>query len=161
MDEDAGVEFVGTRYDDHDTKIDLMADVGPLDVICGQGRGNARHAGNRRMLADFRRVKALYDMASKKEKTRIGQAIVKDILRSGGRFLRPTKGGWAEVDEAIILRKVCKGIRNLPSNPVQNERELTQQRDILPNEGEEVYIDQLRPGDMLCGSQDPVSEMTR
>jgi hypothetical protein len=89
-----------------------------FDVICGRGRGNFRHPGNRRMLRLFHQNKGRYRAGTKLQKTLIGNEIVSDIRNSGGRFLkRGEDGSWAEVGEKVALRKVCHGIRDIPKDP--------------------------------------------
>ncbi len=97
---------------------------GPYDVICGRGRGNFRHPGNRRMLRMFWNVKAKYNQGTKMQKTMIGRAIVEDITSKGGRFLKRSGKGWEEVEKKIVLRKVCHGIRDIPNDPEKRKRSI-------------------------------------
>lgn len=97
---------------------------GPYDVICGRGRGNFRHPGNRRMLRMFWNVKAKYNKGTKVQKTMIGRAIVEDITSKGGRFLKRSEKGWEEVEKKTVLRKVCHGIRDIPNDPEKRKRSI-------------------------------------
>lgn len=116
---------VGPASEKSDSDEDIPKDEkrpGPYDVICGRGRGNFRHSGNRRMLRMFWDCKARYNAATKTEKTMIGRMILQDITKKGGRFLKRGSMGWEEVDYQVALRKVCHGIRDTPNDPEMRKR---------------------------------------
>ena len=82
----------------------------PFDVVCGRGRGNFQHPGNRRLLQLFQEYKHRYRAATKTQKTNIAKEIVKGIQSRGGRFLRRTdEGEWLVVSDKEAFRKVCHG----------------------------------------------------
>jgi hypothetical protein len=98
---------------------------GPHDVVCGRGRGNFRHPGNRRLLRIFQEYKHRYRAATKTEKTLIAKEIVLDIQSKGGRFLkRGDDGIWSVVGDKEAFRKVCHGIRDIPKDPPGSENSL-------------------------------------
>lgn len=112
-------------------------DVGPYDVVCGRGRGTFRYPGNKRMLTMFWNVKPRYNRVNKKEKAQIGRAIIEDIKRHGGRFLkREHDRAWTEVDETRVLRKVCHGIRDISDNPEMRKKSIVADHsgtDLMPS----------------------------
>lgn len=129
-DDDKSFESEDDTTDDDDDR-DLtstgktgLPSPGPYDVICGRGRGNFRHPGNRRMLRMFWNVKAKYNKGTKVQKTMIGRAIVEDITSKGGRFLKRSEKGWEEVEKKTVLRKVCHGIRDIPNDPEKRKRSI-------------------------------------
>ena len=85
------------------------------DVVCGRGRGNFRHPGNRRLLRLFQEFKRPYSEASKAGKSIIAKNIVSDIKSKGGRFLkRNVDLSWLVLSDKDAFRKVSHGIRDIP-----------------------------------------------
>ena len=80
------------------------------DVLFGR---NWSHEGNRilRLLVDDQA--ATYEAASLLEKTEISEALVNEIKRAGGRFLKENDDGqWEELPDAVAREKVSKHFRN-------------------------------------------------
>jgi hypothetical protein len=102
---------------------------GPHDVVCGRGRGNFRHPGNRRLLRIFQEYKHRYRAATKTQKTNIAKEIVIGIQSRGGRFLKRTDDGvWVTVCDKEAFRKVCHGIRDIPKDQddIDMEKKVTE-----------------------------------
>ena len=92
------------------------------DVLLGRGRGCFKHVGNIRYRSLVEERKEKYEKASKKEKTRIAEAVIDLIERRGGRFLKGADGHWMVVDIKTKVQKVAHSFRALRSSSSSNTR---------------------------------------
>ncbi len=85
------------------------------DVLFGRGRPIMRHPGNvvfRSILES--RLKEYNEAPTKKEKTEIAWAVVRQIKSWSWRFLREdTRGWWVEVSDDVARQKVSIGFRDV------------------------------------------------
>jgi hypothetical protein len=83
-----------------------------LDILCGQSRICASHAGNRRFQAVLDIYAPRYDsVTSKQEKMFITKEIVACIRSAGGRFLKFKAGLWEEISDVTARDKVSHALR--------------------------------------------------
>eukprot|EP00934_Nitzschia_sp_Nitz4_P007992 Nitzschia sp. Nitz4//scaffold111_size72815//20200//23123//NITZ4_005783-RA/size72815-snap-gene-0.97-mRNA-1//1//CDS//3329533159//7982//frame0 len=129
-DDDEGTEDGQDKVPDDERNVPKSSspidEPGENDVVCGRGRGNFIHPGNRKMLRMFWDVKSRYNSTNSKfKKTMIGREIIREIRGRGGRFIRRGENGlWVEADPKVVLRKVCHGIRDIPNDPAMRKRSI-------------------------------------
>ena len=106
MAREATEEYIRNDHSNRDSNIRP----GPLDVVCGRGRGSFSSSGNRILLKLFQDNKDRYLASTKAEKAVIARKIVSEIQKPGGRFLKRTEdGNWFVVHDSQAYRKVCHG----------------------------------------------------
>ena len=117
-----------------------LADVNPLDVLCGRGGYTLAHVGNhrfRKLLQDFQPI---YFLARRKEKPLLAQTIVLIIRKRGGRFLKKDaatgelyKGGnlkaQAKTLQALREGLVVKATKSAASSKIYKQQQQIQQED--------------------------------
>jgi hypothetical protein len=97
---------------------DQMTDIPPseTDVLCGRGRGNFSHIGNLKMLENIRAKKIMYERADRHGKSKIGRAVMFDVLIQGGRFIKAAKAGkktqWQTLSYKVSQEKIMHCIRD-------------------------------------------------
>ena len=84
-----------------------------FDVLFGRSGQARTHTGNYRCVHICEMHLQKYERISKFEKTEMAERIVSIIHESDGRFLKPTKYGWEEVDHDLARDKVAHIFRNL------------------------------------------------
>lgn len=93
-----------------------------FDVLFGKGKREREHTGNLRALHICDMYKEKYESSNKSGKTDLGEKIVLMIQQSGGRFLKPKRGGWVEIDDLAAREKIAHFFRFMRSkNKTQDE----------------------------------------
>ena len=90
-----------------------------FDVLFGRGAQAKTHTGNYRCVHICEMHLTKYETASKFEKTEIAERIISIIHESNGRFLKPTKCGWEEVDDELAREKISHFFRRLRRGKTQ------------------------------------------
>jgi hypothetical protein len=97
-------------------KTQLLVDFQPSDysVICGRGKANYNHIGNRR----FRIVASMFierysRAGNKAAKSAIVSEIIEVIREAGGNFCNFKSGAWFEVEDLFARGKVSAFLRDL------------------------------------------------
>ena len=103
--------------EDLQTKTYIKDEINSSDVLCGQGGKSNNHEGNiqyRRILDEHR---PFYESASRKEKTATAQKVVKEIVSSGGHFLKKDQrvNRWYYADDILVWDKVTQALRDKSS----------------------------------------------
>jgi hypothetical protein len=89
---------------------------GRNDVILRRGKTFHGHPGNFRMRILVESNQEAYKRARLGEKFPIGDRIVEEIKKDGGRFLETGPDGWwVEVSDEEASKRVCKSIRSARS----------------------------------------------
>jgi hypothetical protein len=89
-------------------------DIGPNDVLVGRGPTYYNHSGNQFFLHELKpKFQPKYRCAQKKEKRGIAQQMVKEVFRSGGRFLEriPETSLWMVVTKKRAREKASQTLR--------------------------------------------------
>jgi len=88
---------------------------GRRDILCGRGKPFQNHSGNVWMRRLVAKRKAGYDATPRNSKGRVTFALINDMHRMGGRFLRPLaykkRRLWAVADTAVVFEKVAHSFR--------------------------------------------------
>jgi hypothetical protein len=93
---------------------DIILVPSPMDILMGRGRHPKCRPGGLRMHSMLLEHRAVYDMATKVEKTVIAETILKVMKKSGCRFLTSAEGGgFVECDDSTARKKISHGFRNL------------------------------------------------
>lgn len=66
---------------------------GPDDILMGRGRPYHVHIGNRKMVQLVEKHRKRYDDTPRHKRRAVGEAVVDEILKNGGRFLKKV-GEW-------------------------------------------------------------------
>jgi hypothetical protein len=91
----------------------------PNDVLFGRKRNNAGNKRVRELVGDLADA---YDLADKTRKTQLADAVVQEIKRQGGRFLKQMEGDkWKEVPNDFARSKISKHFRNNRRSPLNKE----------------------------------------
>ena len=85
------------------------------------GGASIKHTGNMRCLHIIEMQRTAYDSASKYRRSEIAERVVSLIHESGGRFLKPVKGGWQEVGNDVAKNKISHYFRRVRSD--QNKKQ--------------------------------------
>jgi hypothetical protein len=114
------------------------------DVVLRRGIKFHEHPGNFRMRLLVESNQEVYKMAPVREKAPIGDKIVQEIKKEGGRFLElDSDGWWVEVSDKEATKRVCKSIRSARSTKaVQRKQKL------VLESAKRMRIDE--GGDMQC-----------
>eukprot|EP00980_Cylindrotheca_fusiformis_P025833 scaffold14697_cov124-Cylindrotheca_fusiformis.AAC.8 len=88
----------------------------PRDILCGRGLHIVNHHGNLQLHLLINKHRLTYQQSGRQQKSRITHAIVKEIKRTGARFLeRVVVSGeddkWVEVDDKKAYSKVSHALR--------------------------------------------------
>jgi hypothetical protein len=91
----------------------------PSDVLFGRKRNNDGNKRVRELVGDLADA---YDLANKTRKTQLADAVVQEIKRQGGRFLKQKEGNkWEEVPNDFARSKISKHFRNNRRPPLNKE----------------------------------------
>jgi hypothetical protein len=98
----------------------------PMDVLMGRGRQPGSRPGSLRMHHLLEENFDAYE-ADTDQKTAITMNIIKEMKRSGCRFLRQLEegGGYVEVDDSAVQSKLMHGFRSLRSKTKKKNSEST------------------------------------
>jgi hypothetical protein len=89
------------------------------DVLFGRKRNNDGNKRVRDLVGDLANA---YDVANKTRKTQLADAVVQEIKRQGGRFLKQKEGDkWEEVPNDFARSKISKHFRNNRRPPLNKE----------------------------------------
>jgi hypothetical protein len=89
---------------------------GRNDVILRRGKTFHGHPGNFRMRILVESYQEAYKRAPLGEKSPVGDRIVEEIKKEGGRFLETDPDDWwVEVSDEEASKRVCKAIRSARS----------------------------------------------
>lgn len=86
------------------------------DILCGRGRGNFLHEGNKLYISILRKnLKEYLGARKREEKSVIIKAVVSSLTERGFRFLKQdgTRGGWCELTSAMAYCRTAHAIRDL------------------------------------------------
>jgi hypothetical protein len=98
---------------------------GRNDIILQRGKTFHGHPGNFRMrIILVESNQEAYKMAPLGEKPPVGDRIVEEIKKEGGRFLETDPDGWwVEVSDKEASRRVCKSIRSARSTKAMQRKQ--------------------------------------
>ena len=85
---------------------------GPLDIISGKSSVTKYHSGNIRYESVLDDYMNEYESASKMDKTKIAEKIVRVIITNNGRFIKKTEEGWVETTFLEARNKVSMAYRD-------------------------------------------------
>jgi len=100
-------------------------DIRNHDVLCGRQRHCHEHAGNKRFRAMVQHYRQQYQSSNRRdEKSILTRAIIDDIRRKGGRFLKynPTHRTFVPLDEANTYEKVSHALRSARDSSSTKEK---------------------------------------
>jgi len=107
---------------------------GAFDVLCGQSRVCASHAGNKRFQAILDLYAPKYHAVnSKQEKMALTKEIVSRITNSGGRFLKYKVGEWKEISTVTARDKVSHALRTKVASWRRQEDQEQQSESATPS----------------------------
>lgn len=85
-----------------------------VDVLMGRGRHVQTHVGNNKLRLILEANLAAYSKGPRAGKKQVALAVIDEVKKSGGRFLRPTGGGgWEVADSDSVLKKVIHDFRTI------------------------------------------------
>jgi hypothetical protein len=108
-------EWIRSRIQQEESSMETMPRIhvpGPNDVLLGRGKLIQEHTGNLRFRHIVENQREIYEHAMKLEKTLLAREIVEHLQKTGGRFLKRDRAGWAEVDDETARYKVSHSFRN-------------------------------------------------
>jgi hypothetical protein len=95
-----------------------------LDILCGQSRSCAAHAGNQRFQDVLEKYAAKYTLVdSKHDKMALTKEIVACITSAGGRFLKQKDGRWQEISTVAARDKVSHALRTKMASRTRQQQE--------------------------------------
>lgn len=81
------------------------------DVLFGRGGGSNKHPGNARYRREVERLEKGYKSATKSEKRRIIEALVRTVQSRGSFLEKDKQRGWYVVDGDVVRKKVWQALR--------------------------------------------------
>ena len=107
------------------TLIDPNITPSSIDILCGQSRNCACHAGNCKFQLVLDSYTLRYQRATnKQEKMALTKEIVGYIRSTGGRFLRQKDGAWEEISTVAARDKVSHALRTKVASRKRKEQRL-------------------------------------
>eukprot|EP00980_Cylindrotheca_fusiformis_P029620 scaffold23625_cov137-Cylindrotheca_fusiformis.AAC.5 len=102
------------RFEDAiDPDAERVREINKNDIVFGRGRGYQNHPGNLRMRKIIEKFKTRYHSLKRQQKREMVEAVYKEIVEDGARFLKKVEGeeAWVKVDVPVALQKVSHTLR--------------------------------------------------
>eukprot|EP00934_Nitzschia_sp_Nitz4_P002970 Nitzschia sp. Nitz4//scaffold282_size24342//13522//15114//NITZ4_008355-RA/size24342-augustus-gene-0.16-mRNA-1//-1//CDS//3329545629//2960//frame0 len=96
-------------------EVEVIRELGPLDIVVGRGQGGTKSTGNQRLKRLQEEYQDQYERATRFDKIVIGQTLFATLKESGYRFLTRSKDktGWVKVSDQAAKDTIAHGFRNL------------------------------------------------